>query len=847
MNGQGKLLTHFLKNADKLVIPVYQRNYDWKEEHCKKLYSDLVKTVREGKRWHFFGGIVSVSDPMGSSSDYLVIDGQQRITTVSLLLLAIANLVKAGIVTPKDPNLYDVITKKYLVDEINPKQRKMKLKPIKGDQDSYDRLWGDPSEYNQSSRITQNYLYFYNQIQRDDISVDQLFSAVEKLQIIDITLTPPDDDPQLVFESLNSTGLDLNEGDKIRNFVLMRRSMEEQEQFYDDYWSPIEKNAGYDKQTNSYDVSPFIRDYLGIKERRLTAMKEIYQEFKDYVEKRGQIEDVLKELLDYAKRYNEIRSGSPEFPLRLRASLYRLNRFESSVCRPFLMEVFRLQEEDLFSLDTVAEVCRIVEAYLLRRLICDLPSNTQSKVFLTLCNDIKRLDGTYDSFLEKMKYVLGSKKEKAAFPTDEDFAEGLKTKNIYTMPTRYKAYIFERLENGDSSEYKEIYNRLDSGEYTIEHIMPQKLTPAWAAELGDDAESIHDQWLHRLANLTLAASAYNIRYSNSSFQEKKTMKDGYLQSGLKMTQQIAKADHWGLTELEERYSSLIQQCICLWPYADTTYTPPQKQYDEIALDDDATFTGRQLVKYRFRGNEHETTTWVDMYVAVLKELHNVDTAYLNYLADADDSVDLASQFSRSENGADASAMVADGIYVNTGTSTQHKINMLRHLFEHYGQDPSDLVFFLNEKRDDDEESSQRHKIRRAYWTQVLPSLLEVTGSFKYVSPTKNNYLSGSTNSPGVQLSCVANYNQARVEIYIDTGDGAKNQQIYDNLKKHQAEIEETYGRPLMWYNQEGTRSCKVYDELPDVSVTNRDDWIKMMKFHSERGAMLLRAVTPYLP
>ena len=370
MNGQGKLLTHFLKNADKLVIPVYQRNYDWKEEHCKKLYSDLVKTIRDNKRWHFFGGIVSVSDPMGSSSDYLVIDGQQRITTVSLLLLAIANLIKASLVTPNDPNLYDVITKKYLVDEINPKQRKVKLKPIKGDQDAYDRLWGDSSEYNFNSRITQNYLFFYNQIQREEISVDQLFAAVEKLQIIDITLTPPDDDPQLVFESLNSTGLDLNEGDKIRNFVLMRRSIEEQEQFYDNYWSPIEKNAGYDKQTNSYDVSPFIRDYLGIKERRLTAMKEIYQEFKDYVEKRGQIEEVLKELRDYAKRYNKIRAGNPNFPLKLRASLYRLNRFESSVCRPFLMEVFRLQEENLLTLDDVGEVCRIVESYLLRRLIC---------------------------------------------------------------------------------------------------------------------------------------------------------------------------------------------------------------------------------------------------------------------------------------------------------------------------------------------------------------------------------------------------------------------------------------------------------------------------------------------
>ena len=236
-----------------------------------------------------------------------------------------------------------------------------------------------------------------------------------------------------------------------------------------------------------------------------------------------------------------------------------------------------------------------------------------------------------------------------------------------------------------------------------------------------------------------------------------------------------------------------------------------------------------------------------MYVAVLKELHNVDTAYLNYLADSDDGVDLASQFSHTGDSADSSTMIADNLYVNTGTSTQHKINMLRRLFEHYGQDPSDLVFFLNEKREEDEESSLRHKIRRAYWTQILPNLQEVTGSFKYVSPTKNNYLSGSTNSPGVQLSCVANFNQARVEIYIDTGNAVKNQQIYDSLKRHQAEIEGTYGRPLMWYNQEGTRSCKVYDELTDVSVTNQDDWIKMMKFHSERGAMLLRAVTPYLP
>lgn len=522
MNGQGKLLTHYLKNADKLIIPVYQRNYDWREEHCRKLYQDLVRTIQNKKRWHFFGGIVSVSDPMGSSSDYLVIDGQQRITTVSLLLLAMANLIKDGKVVPEDDTLYAQITKKYLVDEINPKNRKVKLKPIKGDQDAYDRLWGDPENFARSSNITQNYLFFYNEIQKQAITIDQLFKAIEKLQIIDITLTPPDDDPQLVFESLNSTGLELNEGDKIRNFVLMGLDIEKQERYYDSYWNPIEKNAGYDKQNNSYDVSPFIRDYLSIKNKKISSMKDIYTDFKAFADKRtGEMEEIMKDLLAYAKRYNKLLVGHQSFPTKLKASIFRLNRFESSVTRPFLMEVLRLQEEGILTVDEVTETCRIVESYLLRRIICDLPSNTLAKVFLTLSSDIRRFDGTYNMFIEKLKYVLTSKKEKAAFPDDEAFAEGLKNKNIYAMPPRYKAYLFERLENGDSSEYKEIYGRLDSGEYTIEHIMPQKLTPVWISELKDDAETIHSDWLHRLANLTL--TAYNSKYSNSPFSEKKTM------------------------------------------------------------------------------------------------------------------------------------------------------------------------------------------------------------------------------------------------------------------------------------------------------------------------------------
>lgn len=354
--------------------------------------------------------------------------------------------------------------------------------------------------------------------------------------------------------------------------------------------------------------------------------------------------------------------------------------------------------------------------------------------------------------------------EKAAFPDNETFADCLRTKNIYAMLPRYKAYLFERIENGDSNEYKDIYGRLDSGEYTIEHIMPQKLTPAWTSELGQDAENIHGEWLHTLANLTL--TAYNSKYSNAPFNEKKTMADGYLQSGIRMTQWIAQKEHWSLPELEERCKYLTQQAASLWPYANSSYTPPQKQYEEVSLDDDITLTGHSIVKYRFRGIEHETTSWVEMYTEVLKELHNGNKAYLNYLADADDSVDLSIQVTRSPDEFSSSVKIDDDIYIWTGTATQYKVNLLRKFFEQYKQDPSDLVFFLDDSKGiGSDEEIERYKIRRKYWESVLPSLQEATGTFLNISPSKNNSIMGATARSGVYLCCVANYDSARVEIF----------------------------------------------------------------------------------
>lgn len=704
MTGTGKLLIQYLSSAEKLIIPVYQRNYDWKEQHCRRLFQDLCNVIHQNKKYHFLGSIVSISDPMGGNFDVLIIDGQQRITTVTLLLLAMANLIKEEKIFPKNEDLYATITKKYLADEINPRKRKMKLKNIKKDQQAYEKLWGDPTDYDYTSNVTQNYLYFYEQVQKQDVSIDQLFSAIKRLQIIDIALTPPDDDPQLVFESLNSTGLDLNEGDKIRNFILMNHAIDMQESYYDSYWNPIERYAGFNHQNNSYDVSGFIRDYLSIKLRRIPGLKSIYQEFQEYSRQHGgDVVALLSDMLAYAKRYHYLSVGNTAYKLQLQASIERLNRFESSVTRPFLLEVLRLKDESIVDEPIVTQVFKAVEAYLLRRVVCDLPSNALGKVFLTLCNDIWRLENTYDRFLEKMHYILAHKKEKAAFPNDNAFSEGLRTKNIYAMPSRYKAYIFERFENGDSAEPKDIYALLDRGNYTIEHIMPQKLSSVWYEQLGERAEAIHGEWLHRLANLTL--TAYNSQYGNASFHDKKAKKNGYQQSGIRMNQRIAQLDDWNLDALERRYEYMKQEALQLWPYVTSDYAPPQKEYDEFLLDDDIVFTGRKLLKYRFRNIERETKSWIEMYVSVLKELHRDDKTVLNQLADADPQVDLSAHVARSihaftkanvPDGSSKSGQIDENIYVWAQTSTQNKIGLLKRFFRRFGEDPSSLVLILED-------------------------------------------------------------------------------------------------------------------------------------------------------
>lgn len=822
--------------SKRFIIPVYQRNYDWKMEHCKQLYDDLVKVIRQNRKSHFFGSIVSVQSETGTMEEFLIIDGQQRLTTISLLLLAIYHLLCAGKMVSQDRQLTDKILKKYLIDEYEPEEKRIKLKPIKNDQKAFGILFDKDEECIPDSNLTINYQYFYDRIQREELSIDELFDAICRLEIINISLNH-EDNPQLIFESLNSTGLDLSEGDKIRNYILMGLPNDQQTKFYEKYWNRIEDHT-------DYDVSSFVRDYLSIKQQSTPNINSVYPAFKKYVKdaEQADIEPLLKDLLEYAKRYAILLKGSHPDE-RLNGCIYRLNRLSTSVIRPFLLEALRLRESDVLTTDELIEIFQFTESYLFRRTICDLPTNALNKIFLLLHREIIRMDGSEKNYAEKFKFALLSKRERARYPSDDEFAECMSTRNIYGMNPKNKLYLFERLENAGTEETKDVWGHLDRGEYSIEHIMPQHLTAAWVNALGEDHEDIHTNWLHRLANLTL--TAYNSRYSNSPFADKRDMAHGFKDSGLRVNQWIGQKGQWGLPELEERDQLLRNRITGIWPYPASSYCPPEKQMDSVALDEDIILTGRILSKYSFKGAEQPVASWTDMYQQVMTMLHAENKAILTKLAVSQDpAVDLSLHFSMSSTAFNSCRQIDTNLYVWTGTDTQYKINILRKIFALFGVSESELVFYLRDEENAEPVAGTRHEIRKKYWEYALPHIkasFGENGPFSNVNPVTNNWIAGFVGISGIHIDCIANYDEARVEFYLGMASKEQNKALFDFLYARKSSIEETMGSQLIWNRMDDNKASKIHISLPGVDISKDTDWPRMTKFHVDASKGLYLA------
>ena len=847
MKGSETKLVSYMQGSDKrFIIPVYQRNYDWRIENCKQLFDDLITVIRKQRNSHFFGSIVSVHND-GSYNEFLVIDGQQRLTTISLLLLAMYNLMKANVVVPVQGNLADKIYKTYLIDEWQEDETRIKLKPVKNDKKAFDSLFKESSKYIQESNLTVNYNYFYSRIQKEEITIDELYTAITRLEIINITLNQ-DDNPQLIFESLNSTGVALSEGDKIRNFILMGLPTKLQNVYYEDYWNNIERCTGY-------DVSSFVRDYLSVKQQAIPSMNRVYVTFKAYVDdEKCETEPLLKDLLAYAQRYQILLKGRSDSEPKskeekqLKACIQRLNRLETTVTRPFFLEVLRLQDEGKLSIQDVRDIFLHTENFLFRRTICDLPTNTLNKIFLMLHREIVRYDGTTDNYIEKFKYALLSKAERGRFPDDTEFVDAFSNRQIYLMNSKNKLYILERFENFGTLEDKDIYRHCDEGDYSIEHIMPQHLTPSWAKALGNDYEQIHELWLHRIANLTL--TGYNSKYSNNDFLDKRDMKNGFRESGLRLNTWIGERDKWTLNELEERNAILMNRALEIWAFPTTSYKPAEKQLDSYTLDDDVNLGGRSIIRFGFKNTEQPVDSWITMMEMVLKILHAEDKSILTKLAYTTESGSDLGQYVSSDPKKLRGPMEIDqGIYVERNTSTNTKISMLRKFFKAYEQNPEDLVFYLRDEGEKkaEEEAGTRAAQRRRYWEFTLPQIKEAhgsDGSFKNVNPSSDYWINGWFGISGFKLSCCINSKRVSAGIDLAKGEREKNKAAFDYLFARKDEIEKQIGASLEWMRFEGKASYISY--VLSYGIDDETSWPKLAKFQAEWSKKFYDVFVPLL-
>ena len=693
MKGDAQPLIKFFDGSDKrFIIPLYQRNYDWKEENCQQLFQDLLKLHESNRKTHFFGSIVS--SIQSGTEDRYIIDGQQRITTVSLLLIAMVNAYKEGLIKATDAKLVEKIFKRYLVDEYQEDERKVKLKPIKKDMQAFDSLLYRPKEqYVKESNVTRNYDFFYDKIIHAGLTIDELFETIKKLEVINIRLDE-DDDPQLIFESLNSTGLDLSEADKIRNYLLMSLTPVGQDNLYTRYWNPIE-------EFTKYVPSSFVRDYLTMKQGKIGRVDKIYFIFKEYAEAINvDRATLLEDMYHYAKIYSQVDNATIGTE-KLNRKLNQLRTLDSTIAYPYFMAFFDYASKVGLAENEIYCILDVIEAYWARRIICNLPSNALNKVFATLHRDVlnhinKATDDTATPYIDILIYILLKKGRSSVFPSDVEVKRDFKTRQVYKMPANARMFILERMENQDNNERHDVVKELTDKNITIEHIMPQTLSDKWKIALGEDWERIQEQYLHTMANLTL--TAYNSQYSNLTFIEKRDMDKGFKDSAFRLNNSLKSCEQWTEKELEARQKELQTVFMRLWPMPTTTFKPLKREAESISLDDeDYEFTGKKLQAYILHGVRYAVNTWKEMLVLVCGHILMEKRSTIEWLcANENHGFSHTPETWRKE--------LAPNMYVWTENNTYTKINILRGMLNECNIPLSELVFeFRSGIIDEDEE------------------------------------------------------------------------------------------------------------------------------------------------
>ncbi|MUU65063.1 DUF262 domain-containing protein [Helicobacter pylori] len=545
------LLGFFEENQNnQFVIPIYQRVYSWGKEQCEQLWDDIIKIGGNDKiNGHFIGSILYVLDGNTPSSPLLIIDGQQRLTTITLLCIALRNH------SSDEVKILEKFSRKeiesYLINNNKDGDKKFRLILSESDKDTLlsliDKNKRKPSE--PSVKIMENFKLFEKWISENTGKLETIFKGLEKLMIVWIALDKGKDDPQLIFESMNSKGIELTQTDLIRNYIIMETETEEkQKDFYNQYWRAMEE----DFKQNEKLFDRFVRHYLTIKTGKIPNIKKVYQASKDYQQKEGiEIEDLLKDLQKYCGYFCRI-AFKKEDDKDLNKALSFLVDLEMDVVYPLLLELYSDYRDGVLSKQDFIPIIALTESYLCRRAVCGLGTNSLNKIFPSFTKKIDK-----NQYLESIKaHFLSLEKTTGKFPKDSEFKDSLITIDFYHF--KKNKYFLERLENFDTKE------PVDTQKCSTEHIMPQTLTPKCERDLGENFEAIHEKYLHTIGNLTL--TGYNSEYGNNSFREKRDMEKGFKQSSLKLNQNLKDLESFGEKEIEKRANDLADWALKIWTY-----------------------------------------------------------------------------------------------------------------------------------------------------------------------------------------------------------------------------------------------------------------------------------------
>ncbi len=679
MHAEEKPIYQFLEGQDKnFFIPVYQRDYAWKIHNCRQLWKDIKEICAEGKN-HFLGTIVTISDDEAPST-FSVIDGQQRLTTISILLIALSNYVEKKQEGDENKSnlpeqINDFLINKYIEKGDN---KRVRLKPNKNDKEFFEKLFKGEVE-NNDSNITNNYHFFLNAIEKEELEPVKILDAIKKLNVVLINLNRKNDNPQLIFESINSTGVELTSADLIRNYILMELKEQTQENMYNSYWRKIEQLTG----ENGTNLSNFIRDYLTLKNKKVVKQKAVYEEFKEYTKEAfNEREDILKELLYFAQIYCYfISKAHDDSEITERLENFRI--LDNTVAYPYFLAVFDNLKKDILTLDEVKKILQILESLLFRRIVISGSTQGFNKVFSVLHKDIEKERNVKEpaSYLEVFKFILLNKSGTAKFQTNEELKNAFIHNDIYHK--KYTLFLLHKLENF-ASAYK-----VEKEDLTIEHIMPQKLTETWKRNLGDNSNEIHQKYLHTLGNLSLTAK--NSELSNKTMKEKQKIEENKLTLNCKLADTVK----WDGEAIEDRSKLLVQDILKIWIYPETNYSSnniEDEKYDLTFDEEDFSFLKPKYIV--INNNELQVGTWKDFTIKICKNFYEYSPTEFNKIIKSDEFENSFSE-RKETNGY---CEFVTGKFVDTGKNANSLIKFLSNLCDKINYPPEDILFTITKSK-----------------------------------------------------------------------------------------------------------------------------------------------------